>query len=471
MLSQFRRYAFGGAVFVGIITIALVLTSSNVTAQESSAPTNLTVINGAEEGTATLLWDAVESASYYHVRWIARADIDAATSAGTDWQNALVFTVIANVGQSSHNVEGLEPDGLYYFAVGSASERIGEAEWSYWVDLTLSPTACFYTLEEYFEKIQAADRAALIEFYETTDGDNWTDNTNWLSNEPLQNWYGVEIDGFGRVAGLSLSANNLTGTIPESFGSLTELRGIWLDNNDLYGNIPSEFGNLINLTHIQIVKNNIEGSIPSELGNLTNLRRMLLGDNALTGTIPAEFGNLSNIERLDLSWNNIRGSIPMELGDAIKLREVKLQSNRLGGSIPPELGQLIALEHLDLYGNRLTESMPPELGDMIALRFLGLGGNQLSGSIPEELGNLVNLNQLYLNHNNLSGEIPKSLNNIKNWHVWHIIAGNNFTGCIPSGMANAPGAPGDSDRGNLPFCGEETGDGNGGTGGTVNPFN
>ena len=38
------------------------------------------------------------------------------------------------------------------------------------------------------------DRAALVTLYESTDGDNWTDNANWLSDKPIGQWYGVEID-------------------------------------------------------------------------------------------------------------------------------------------------------------------------------------------------------------------------------------------------------------------------------------
>ena len=49
------------------------------------------------------------------------------------------------------------------------------------------------TAELYFEagSGQPSDRDALIAFYNATDGPNWTDNTNWCSDEPLDTWYGV----------------------------------------------------------------------------------------------------------------------------------------------------------------------------------------------------------------------------------------------------------------------------------------
>ena len=39
-----------------------------------------------------------------------------------------------------------------------------------------------------------SDRAVLVALYNATDGPNWTDNTNWLSNEPLSEWHGVSQD-------------------------------------------------------------------------------------------------------------------------------------------------------------------------------------------------------------------------------------------------------------------------------------
>ena len=42
------------------------------------------------------------------------------------------------------------------------------------------------------------DRSALVALYNATDGDNWTNNTNWLSDEPLGDWFGVTTDADGR---------------------------------------------------------------------------------------------------------------------------------------------------------------------------------------------------------------------------------------------------------------------------------
>ena len=50
-----------------------------------------------------------------------------------------------------------------------------------------------------------------MEFYNATGGANWTDNTSWLSEMPVGEWYGVTTDATGRVTELVLRENQLTG--------------------------------------------------------------------------------------------------------------------------------------------------------------------------------------------------------------------------------------------------------------------
>ena len=85
----------------------------------------------------------------------------------------------------------------------------------------------------------ATDRAALVDLYNGTGGANWTDNTNWLSNEALGRWLGVITDSDGRVTDLYLDSNGLNGSIPTSLVNLTELHALFLSGNSLTGCIPS----------------------------------------------------------------------------------------------------------------------------------------------------------------------------------------------------------------------------------------
>ena len=70
------------------------------------------------------------------------------------------------------------------------------------------------------------DREALVAFYNATDGENWFESNNWLSDAPLGEWYGVTTNDDGRVIALVPDANNLSGEIPAELGSLSNLRGL-----------------------------------------------------------------------------------------------------------------------------------------------------------------------------------------------------------------------------------------------------
>ena len=150
--------------------------------------------------------------------------------------------------------------------------------------------------------------------YNAAGGPGWTNNSNWLSNEPIGNWHGVTTEG-GRVAGLFLNNNNLSGNIPPELGNLASLTQLYIGNNNLSGNIPPEMGNLANLREMHLINNNLSGNIPPEMGNLANLRRLHLGNNNLSGNIPLELGNLANLTTLWLSDNGFTGCLPSGLKD------------------------------------------------------------------------------------------------------------------------------------------------------------
>ena len=152
------------------------------------------------------------------------------------------------------------------------------------------------------------DRASLVALYNATDGYNWENNTNWLSDKPLQDWYGVSTGSSGRVVSLFLFENGLHGEIPLELGNLTHLRSLGLSYNRL------------------------SGQIPSELGKLTSLTRLYIGWNFLTGDIPSEFSKLTNLTLVDIRNNSISGILP--LSELTKLREALLSDNNITDIAP-----------------------------------------------------------------------------------------------------------------------------------------
>ena len=208
----------------------------------------------------------------------------------------------------------------------------------------------------------AADRAALEAFYHATGGTQWSYNENWLSDEPLGEWYGVYTDSNGRVRVIDLETD------------LTDLLETGLLGNNIAGPIPPELGNLSNLAGLYLSRNRLSGPIPPELGNLSNLTELSLGRNQLSGPIPPELGNLSNLTELSLGRNQLSGPIPPELGKMSNLKSLGLSDNRLTGTVPPELGNLSNLTELLLYDNGLKGQLPLSL-TQTALDRLGYEGN------------------------------------------------------------------------------------------------
>lgn len=70
----------------------------------------------------------------------------------------------------------------------------------------------------------------LAKFYNETNGDQWKNNTNWLSSKPVSEWYGIMTDADGNITGIDLSDNNLVGdNVSFEFpGTLTSFK---IDNN------------------------------------------------------------------------------------------------------------------------------------------------------------------------------------------------------------------------------------------------
>ena len=256
----------------------------------------------------------------------------------------------------------------------------------------------------------ARDKSVLEGFYHHTDGENWTVATNWLTDNPLNTWHGVSTNSSGRVTGVDLRDNGISGHIPADLGNLTELKRLHLSSNRLVGEIPAKLGLLENLVRLDLSDNALEGEIPPELGDLTELSWLDLENNALSGGIPAELGDLSGLSWLNFRFNRLSGEIPAELGDLSELSWLDLGFNRLSGEIPSKFGNLSGLLRLLLESNELSGEIPAELRKLLELERLTLSDNRLEGSVPAELGDLTQL-KLFTLHNNdrLMGQLPDTL--------------------------------------------------------------
>ncbi|MCE5209169.1 MAG: hypothetical protein LLG42_12775 [Chloroflexi bacterium] len=321
---------------------------------------------------------------------------------------------------------------------------------------------------------------ALTTLYNSTNGTNWTDNTDWLSTDTPCTWFGVSCSE-GHVQSLSLSANNLSGSIPSGLGNLTYLTTLLLNGNQLTGSVPSTMGNLTQLTALYLHDNQLSGSLPTGLTNLVNLVEINFTGTSLCMPptkifqawiegIPTRFVTTycatggfidcslvngiteSECEGLTALYDSARNGgswtdKPNWLSTNAPcfwegvgcvnghVESLNLSESELMGTLPAELGNLTYLKELSLDHNYLTGTIPAEIWNLTNLVTLELYVNELEGEIPKEIGNLVNLTTLDLDSNQLSGTIPEEIGSLTNLtRLW--LSNNQFTGTIPTELGN-----------------------------------
>lgn len=357
------------------------------------------------------------------------------------WIFLLVFIVvpIASEAQKFDSLERFYP-GKYHFDFESVNKRYDN------IDVEEEKQKMLSDYKSRLEKVTGtpvikaneSDSLVLVKLYDSTSGDDWFVNQNWLTSEPVRTWYGVYLNAEGQVDSLILPSNFLSGQLPKELGDFSNISYLSLSNNELNSAIPSEIGNLTNLEYLILNTNQLSGQVPAELGDLKNLSHLYLHQNKLNNTIPASLGNLENLKELLLYENELKGVIPSGLGNLSSVKRMNLGNNQLSGAIPQELGDLNNVETLTLFDNKLTGEIPPELGGLDKLKDLFLNDNDLTGTIPSELGDLSALESLFLVRNQLTGVIPVELAKLSNL-TYLSLSQNQLKGVIPiefAGLSN-----------------------------------
>ena len=394
--------ALGLFALVGLV--AVLATSSawpNLARAHSPGGATLTALTVTAEGAAQTLFPRFSRTVHHYVVPVADGVMQITIAARPDGDATVAYqeadgTALADADTST---DGMQVD------IRAEGKRIN-------VEVT-HDNAGAVTEETYGvlvirEGPAVPDTIALMALYNSTDGPNWTNNENWGSTLPLDDWYNVNTDADGRVTYLAFWDNNLRGTLPAELGDLDQLTQLPLQDNHLTGSIP-DLGRLTNLTLLRMWNNQLTGNIPRSLSNLTKLRYLELWDNQLTGPIP-DLSRLTELVFLDLHGNQLSGRIPSMRG-LTNLDEVHLNDNLLTGPVPDVSG-LTKLKRLHLNKNKLSGEIPASLDSLTSLVNLYLHENELTGEIPATLGNFTDLTQLFLWGNQLTGGIPASLGNL-----------------------------------------------------------
>lgn len=218
---------------------------------------------------------------------------------------------------------------------------------------------------------------------------------------------------------LWIGFTNLTGPLPRSVSTASQLQVLDVSNSFMNGNIPSPLPS--QLLYINATATEVTGPVP-DISQAQNLTVVDLSAIGLSGGIPESFANHPNLQYLDVSRNQLDG----------------LPSGWVSGSSTPSNEP--TLMALLLHDNPLHTSFPAGLIYYPNLTVLSLDNISMSGPLPEiPSSGFPSLIRLSAYTNELSGSIPSSWSNVYMFNAplgvpteFFVLANNTLTGQIPS---------------------------------------
>lgn len=280
---------------------------------------------------------------------------------------------------------------------------------------------------------------------------------------------------FPNLIDLRLSYNNLTGTLPPSFGG-SQIRNLWLNNQavGLSGTVDV-LGNMTQLYQVWLQNNLFSGPIP-DLSQCQSLFDLQLRDNEFTGVVPSSLAALTTLKNVTLSNNQLQGPAPVfSKGVQVTLGDTNQFCTTNGSACDPQVTALLSVASALGYPKSLAEAwqgdnacedwksvtcdpqgknvtsvnfakqgfsgkISPAFVNLTSLKFLYLSDNNLTGSIPDSLTRLSQLQTLDVSNNNLSGQIPKFASSVKLVTTGNVLIGKDTNTGGGGGGAPSPGS-------------------------------
>lgn len=232
----------------------------------------------------------------------------------------------------------------------------------------------------------AATLAVLIDLYNSTAGENWSDPWPVKENGNFCQWTGVSCSRDGKsITGLNLFQRGLQGTLPRPLGNLTEMKNFNVSSNNISGTLPVELSVWSSLKCIDVGNNSISGTLPPEYASWNeSLEILVLRNNTLNGTLPDKYSALNRLRILFLSFNQLTGTVPSTwMSGLSNVALFDVSSNQLSGSLPSTLPASLVAVLFD--NNRFSWNLPTGWSQAKSLFLVGLQGNPfLVGPIPKD---------------------------------------------------------------------------------------
>ncbi|MDE2875232.1 MAG: Ig-like domain-containing protein [Gemmatimonadota bacterium] len=228
------------------------------------------------------------------------------------------------------------------------------------------------------------DRAGLMSLYHAAGGPEWVQRRNWLTDAPLGEWDGVEVDAQGRVTGLELSWNNMNGTLPPELGRMEMLKVLDLGYNpQVVAPLSPGFYEMEMLEELHLPYTDTRAKTLSDFLGLPRLRTLNLYGSGVSGPMPPELVGHTALRNLNLGLAQLTGTIPPGIVEMPHLANLSLlQNHQVTGSLPEDIGRLSTLTGLNLTGTGMSGTLPLGLTEIEGLDTLLTGETELCG--PDE---------------------------------------------------------------------------------------
>lgn len=276
---------------------------------------------------------------------------------------------------------------------------------------------------------------ALSALYHSTNGAAWTFSDNWLKEgSTVCEWY-----GYTGCTTLSLSYNNLAGTLPPELSLLEKnLVRLLLDGNELTGSLPSQYESLSDLAEVNVSANALSGPLPEAYHRLAAMEIFDVSDNLLNGSLPHLYSQWADVHIFIATGNALSGTLPREYGAWSYMSRFWVGSNHFTGTLPPEYGMWQRLIWFTISGTNISGTLPEEYANWTRIGDFRAAGTKISGTLPEVYVSWKeNIGAFDMELCLLNGTLPISYSNWTRIYAFRVQA-NQLTGTLPTEYSKWP---------------------------------